>query len=214
MNRKLNRSLLVVGAVTCCWSCVPDSPHEWQESNLIWALEHDASELDFRGEMHAGFGSLDDEVDECEPACWDSPCGEEDGCGGFCKCPGDHECQEGECVEKPKCANTPSAGCCVADLLFSCDQGVTKTWDCATGGKGHCGWNESSSSYTCATKGLEDPTGHSPKLCPGYCAPLCSGKFCGPNGCGGECGICPDGWSCESGSCHEDATPYGEGVPR
>lgn len=39
------------------------------------------------------------------------------------------------------------------------------------------------------------------------CAPLdpllpnCQGKNCGPDGCGGVCGTCPDGVACESGLC-------------
>lgn len=36
------------------------------------------------------------------------------------------------------------------------------------------------------------------------CAPVCSGKECGPDGCGGYCGSCESGYSCNSqGSCQE-----------
>jgi hypothetical protein len=33
------------------------------------------------------------------------------------------------------------------------------------------------------------------------CAPSCTGKSCGDDGCGGRCGTCPQGQSCEAGSC-------------
>ncbi|HMJ12405.1 MAG TPA: family 16 glycosylhydrolase [Polyangiaceae bacterium] len=34
------------------------------------------------------------------------------------------------------------------------------------------------------------------------CTPACSGKVCGPNGCGGSCGSCPSGQACNtSGQC-------------
>lgn len=33
------------------------------------------------------------------------------------------------------------------------------------------------------------------------CAPNCSGKLCGPDGCGGWCGTCPAPWVCSGASC-------------
>ncbi len=33
------------------------------------------------------------------------------------------------------------------------------------------------------------------------CVPDCSGKVCGPNGCGGFCGTCSDGKQCSTGQC-------------
>lgn len=33
------------------------------------------------------------------------------------------------------------------------------------------------------------------------CSPDCEGKQCGPNGCGGDCGYCPDGINCVDGVC-------------
>jgi hypothetical protein len=40
------------------------------------------------------------------------------------------------------------------------------------------------------------------------CVPNCSGKACGPDGCGGSCGTCPDGQSCQdsSGQCTATCT--------
>ena len=33
------------------------------------------------------------------------------------------------------------------------------------------------------------------------CQPQCGGKVCGNDGCGGSCGDCPNGTSCQGGSC-------------
>ena len=43
------------------------------------------------------------------------------------------------------------------------------------------------------------------KVCHGNkcCQPDCNGLLCGPDGCGGSCGTCPDGWSCQAGGCVE-----------
>ena len=38
-------------------------------------------------------------------------------------------------------------------------------------------------------------------LCTGTCQPQCSGKGCGEDGCGGVCGQCQPGQSCENGKC-------------
>jgi len=38
------------------------------------------------------------------------------------------------------------------------------------------------------------------------CVPNCSGRFCGPDGCGGSCGICYTG-TCQNGQCISTCTP-------
>lgn len=39
----------------------------------------------------------------------------------------------------------------------------------------------------------------------GNCIPDCQQKMCGPDGCGGECGLCPDGMTCTPiGNCKPD----------
>jgi len=39
----------------------------------------------------------------------------------------------------------------------------------------------------------------------GICVPDCAGKNCGSDGCGDSCGTCASGWSCDGGTCVEDA---------
>jgi len=42
----------------------------------------------------------------------------------------------------------------------------------------------------------------------GTCTPNCSGRVCGSDGCGGSCGTCPSGQSCNSsGQCQSTCTP-------
>ncbi len=39
------------------------------------------------------------------------------------------------------------------------------------------------------------------------CVPRCDGRNCGGDGCGGSCGSCPGGWSCDGGRCTEPNLP-------
>ena len=43
------------------------------------------------------------------------------------------------------------------------------------------------------------------------CTPACTGKSCGPDGCGGSCGACAEGEACEDGQC-PSCVPACEGV--
>jgi hypothetical protein len=43
------------------------------------------------------------------------------------------------------------------------------------------------------------PCGDVPTAC--TCTPHCTGRACGPDGCGGSCGGCPTGQSCNDGAC-------------
>lgn len=65
--------------------------------------------------------------------------------------------------------------------------------------------------------GCEPPSGHQSDYCVcgrpgGACTPSCDGKLCGPDGCGGNCGVCEGGDSCVAGQCTAlgtcDTYPY------
>ncbi|MFN8591776.1 MAG: pentapeptide repeat-containing protein [Thermomicrobiales bacterium] len=48
----------------------------------------------------------------------------------------------------------------------------------------------------------------------GCCAPSCGSKVCGPNGCGGSCGSCPQGTACDDNgecqpTCSSENCPFG-----
>jgi len=45
--------------------------------------------------------------------------------------------------------------------------------------------------------------------CIGGCVPNCSGKQCGPDGCGGSCGTCPPGTQCTSSGLCQPASQKG-----
>ncbi len=122
--------------------------------------------------------------DECISSCTGKECGD-DGCGESCgECAPDHLCFEGLC--QPACDGIPWEGCCDGEALKYCgEEGWLVTQDCS--GNPGCGW-KAEGYYDCGTAGEEDPAGAFPLSCEGYCEPKCSGKTCGPDGCGGSGG--------------------------
>jgi hypothetical protein len=153
----------------------------------------------------------------CIPNCNGQECGA-DGCGGVCGfCPNDWQCQGGVCVPwgQMECADV--IGCmmempCPADdpyeCMMMCTEGqeppelaVELFW-CVTD---FCGWWMPFDE--CFEFALKDGCGWLYEECVGGCQPNCWNKECGNNGCGGSCGYCPPGLSCNKGVC----TPGGTG---
>ncbi|MFH1530109.1 MAG: agmatine deiminase family protein [Pseudomonadota bacterium] len=128
-------------------------------------------------------------TDVCAPDCEGRQCGP-DGCGGSCgDCPKDWTCDEdaGACVQDPAdgCGNIPSTGICLAgNILNVCVANEVVGTDCALTGE-ICSFVEEEGRYDCIP----------------LCAPDCSDKTCGDDGCGGSCGACPKGQACEAGGC-------------
>ncbi len=129
----------------------------------------------------------------CEPDCDGKACGP-DGCGstcGFCQalemCNDDNDCVPHPCGDvtyKGKCDNKY--------LLLECVEMAIKETMCKSQPGKMCGWDEAIGTYTC----VEETE----------CVPECafddgSPKECGPDGCWGTCGICPEGWGCGGGLC-------------
>jgi hypothetical protein len=162
----------------------------------------------------------------CESSCAGVQCGT-DGCGGSCgDCPDLTECQQGQCAcQFIACAEK----CCQEGQ--TCNSGKCCTPDCqdkecgsdgCTGLCGQCGfahecedgqcvWQvfcgngqcESGAGENCQTCD-EDCNCSSDSVCQenGVCCPLqCEGKECGPDGCGGQCGVCQDLSTCTQGMC-------------
>ena len=46
-----------------------------------------------------------------------------------------------------------------------------------------------------------EPADPPKQACHSICYPNCKGKECGPDGCGGSCGVCPEGDTCFEGQC-------------
>jgi hypothetical protein len=136
----------------------------------------------------------------CQPQCAGKQCGG-DGCGGSCgTCQAGFVCQGGACLPTGQpCGQVTSYGCCSGETLQWCNNGVLASLNCAQNPK--CGWDPFAGYYDCATAGGQDPSGAHPKACPGPCVPACVGFECGDDGCGGICGECADGETCENGVC-------------
>ena len=116
------------------------------------------------------------------------------------------------------CAGIDYVGCCDGQgRVLWCEGGALYCIDCQQANP-QCGWQAQEGYYDCGTTGGGDPTGDHPKQCtacipacwPGFacvngtcmaCVSNCAGKECGDDGCGGSCGECPGGYTCQNGSC-------------
>lgn len=135
----------------------------------------------------------------CTPACEGKECGD-DGCGGECgTCKEGWDCVVDRCVFG--CGDITINGCCRTATLVHCLEERLAEYDCSATGKS-CRWV--SISYGCVAEEswpLEDPSGKYPRECDFTCTPKCDMKWCGPDGCGGECGQCGGGKVCYNGMC-------------
>ena len=164
----------------------------------------------------------------CTPSCGTKVCGT-DGCGGSCgSCAAGKSCNTaGQCVAgcTPNCVGKEcgSNGC--GGSCGSCNGGDTCTDSgvCEPAGD-MCGADPANSCEgTCNGQGSggcfcdPDCVGNQ-DCCPDYqaccvttCTPSCTGKVCGSDGCGGSCGTCSAGKTCNaSGQCATTpALPHG-----
>lgn len=110
---------------------------------------------------------------QCEPRCDGKTCGP-DGCGGECGvCANGQVCQAGNCGAPPADASCQDNCGGVAASGCSCEPGCDVLGTCCADVVQQCG-----------------------------CQPYCDGKSCGDDGCGGSCGTCAQGLTCdEQGQC-------------
>jgi len=118
-------------------------------------------------------------ISVCTPNCEGKECGP-DGCDGFCgQCDDGAVCWEGECIVQDSCA-----GFCGGQAPSCyCDPQCEEYGDCC-----------------------DDVCDACPDLafC-GECVPLCpEDAECGPDGCGGACGMCDEGFICMDFECMPD----------
>ncbi|MBI5495331.1 MAG: hypothetical protein HY904_09890 [Deltaproteobacteria bacterium] len=154
-----------------------------------------------------GAGQLCNAAQQCEacvPACSGRVCGY-DFCGGSCgTCTGAGEVctPDGQCVvEERTCANVPVGGCCEGGIYKQCDDGPMAQLRCSDFGD-VCGSNWFGGFAGCWPQSQYE----GPKPC--ACIPKCTGKECGPDGCGGVCGTCHAGQDCdENAQCVYPACP-------
>ena len=134
-----------------------------------------------------------------------------DGCGGWCgTCAGGDVCASGQCLSV--CEGISEKGCCFGDILISCSGSGSVAAEKCGPGANYCGWDPDAEdfagnpggAYACNANGEEDPSGQHPKSCLEVCESACWWKECGDDGCGGTCGVCPEGQHCEDGKCEGD----------
>ena len=104
------------------------------------------------------------------------------------------------------CGGLTHQGCCDGELLKWCQDGLVAMIDCSQAPS--CGWS-AAGFYDCGTEGVPDPGGTYPIECPG-CTPTCTDKECGADGCGGTCGECAGGQTCDDGECVSEELSCGD----
>ncbi len=122
----------------------------------------------------------------CQPQCDGKVCGD-DGCGGSCgACADGQLCSDaGECEKVDGCGGLTYLGACEVSVVVWCDDNQIQSFDCAEQGK-ECG-EQPGIGFTCVEAA--------------ECEPACGDRVCGDDGCGGICGACAPGSSCEAGQC-------------
>lgn len=202
---------------------IPDteSPVDWSQPTPdvvddedVWTPE-DMSTFDVGNE---------EDLSSCIPDCFDKVCGD-DGCGNSCgDCAGGGLCKAGQCMFDTEACEIILSDC-VANLPISpeqaCQSFIAQDQECFSamssayatmGCDDMCGNSffataavEAICSSACQSlkSNLVATSLFSETLCGncGGCVPSCSGKQCGSDGCGGQCGTCPASATCESGKC-------------
>ncbi len=158
----------------------------------------------------------------CVPQCEAKECGD-DGCLGTCGvCQPPLYCVDGDCLPNNGCVETPVPGCngctCEACVCGTDPFCCNAEWDklCAESCQTACGGCDDFAwcgDGLCDIMGGEDclscvsdcPCDENSQCqqgkCIANCIPVCDGKECGDDGCGGSCGECAG-----SGVCLSDGT--------
>ena len=146
----------------------------------------------------------------CTPSCEDKECGA-DGCGGTCapgcddglECTND-SCKNGKCDHATQPVYCLILGTCVSSGALNPEDSCSACSPKAA----QQGWSPVEDGIACGAD----------KVCfEGACCDFgenCSGKDCGKDGCGGMCGVCPEGGTCnKKGICEfEVCEPDCEGL--
>ena len=140
-------------------------------------------------------------------SCAGKVCGD-DGCGGYCgECQAGYVCQVGQCVYLGYscaegyecilgCDAMPPGNCMDACLAGTSPEAQEPLKALVTCVLEYCGdWLPG-----CVQEVIDGPCAQYEEKCVS-CTPSCFGKECGTDGCGGSCGVCPDGFGCQQGKC-------------
>ena len=145
-------------------------------------------------------------VPDCTEDCDGKDCGD-DGCGGSCGlCDDGNSCTDDSCIEGMCIASVQSVYCLIDDECMP--SGTENPYN----GCEECSPAESQTDWTAAED--KTPCGGQKVCFEGNCCdpePACTGKECGDDGCGGQCGECPGRLPiCEDGECVSDCVPQCE----
>ena len=180
------------GAIHCITRTIPAAPiGNWVEDGTCNDSDTcDAPENGYTGECSPN--NL--QVDVCWGPEWECGCND---CDTAC------DYDPGTAVDP--CFGITYDGCCDgASKLVYCDAGALAAAECENGAS--CGWDDANGWYECGFEG-EDPSGAMPRSCDevmanANCEPVCDGKACGDDGCGGSCGTCAQSEQCNmDGAC-------------
>jgi len=105
-------------------------------------------------------------------------------------------CGTNDCSGASACNGVAFEGCCEGGSVVYCESGSLRVSEC---NGSPCGWSVEKRLYDCGARGAAPPA--FPTACPGACVPRCDGLDCGPDGCGGTCGVCGEGEVCSEGAC-------------
>jgi len=143
----------------------------------------------------------------CKPSCLNKQCGS-DGCGGSCGlCPSGSQCKNFTCVAAFSCKELVQCYWTCADNDQACQEDCNKQASPAAKAQWWaligcimevCGENAPDGCWGQAIQGECKELWYACQ----NCTPACVGKLCGPDGCGGTCGECPGGYTCDNyGTC-------------
>lgn len=143
----------------------------------------------------------------CIPKCENKECGP-DGCGGICGNCGEGEiCSDLGTCQPSECGSITFVGCCQGPtILVYCDEdGKLVEIDCSENSwPPFCGFDPDNEFYDCGLEGEGSTNPDFPYSCAEPCVKDCKDRECGPDGCGGLCGMCKEEEYCDvDGKCHK-----------
>lgn len=97
------------------------------------------------------------------------------------------------------CLEVPDVGYCIGNIFVSCPGNAPICQDCTLTAQ-VCVHDTVRATFGCRAKNFQNPP----------CIPNCKNRACGPDGCGGSCGFCPETGACDGVTCRLAGAPCGD----